>query len=697
MLTLDTTLSSLPHIGMRYVPKFSRLGLFTVRDLLHHLPSRYEDYSNIKPIANLTAGSTATVVGTVDACATQRTWKRRMMVTEALVRDETGTIRAVWFNQPYLATTLKKGMCVRISGKVASDKKGPYFAHPSHERAARTPTNTARLVPIYPETDGITSRLLRWQIHMILEKKIALPDPLPQDLREKLHLPALAAALRAVHFPQSTGDAERARKRFAFEEMFVLQLAAARLKARWKKEKAVAMPFAEKEIKKFVASLPFMLTNAQRKVSFQIIKDLERDRPMNRLLNGDVGSGKTIVAAIAALNATLRGYQVALLAPTEILARQHYENFCKLFENHDMTIGLVTGSAKMLSDDIKSGRHEKGRKVHHTQFIIHNSSIVIGTHALIQKNIRFKNLALVIVDEQHRFGVAQRAHLQQKASEINDGLPGVIPHFLTMTATPIPRTLALAFFGNLDLSLLDEMPKNRTPIITRVVKEQAYPHTYEFIRREIKKGHQTYVILPLVEESKVLKDVKAAVTEQKRLAEKIFPDCTVGLVHGRLKPTEKDAVMRKFKGGKIDILVATAVVEVGIDVPNATVMLIEDADRFGLSQLHQFRGRVGRGAHQSYCFLFSRSENNVRLRALEKHADGFAIAEEDLAQRGPGEFFGTRQSGIPDVAMENIANVKMVRIAGEEASALLRRDPTLSAHPLLAQALQKFEQTIHLE
>ena len=699
MATLDTPLSSLPYITTRIVPKIARLGLFSVRDLLYHFPARYEDYSAVVPIAQLTIGATVTVIGTVAACRTQQTWQRRMTVTEALVQDATGTIRATWFNQPYLADTLKKGMLVRVSGKVASDKKGTYLAHPSHERAARTPTNTARLVPIYPETEGITSRFLRWQIQMILEKKIPLPDPLPQDLREKLHLPALSAALHAVHFPQNSDEAARARKRFAFEEMFVLQLTALRLKARWKKEKAVAIPFAEERTKKFVASLQFRLTNAQRTASFQIIKDLAKDRPMNRLLNGDVGSGKTIVAAVAALDTATAGHQVALLAPTELLARQHFESFCSLFTDDPFSIALLTSSHRIVSPSPLSKSAPPTRPALLKKIKDGGIRIVIGTHALLQKDVMFRNLALVIVDEQHRFGVAQRAYLQQKAAELNDGISDAIPHFLTMTATPIPRTLTLAFFGNLDLSVLDEMPKDRKPIITKIVSAREYEKIYEFIRREIKQDHQAYVILPLVEESKALKDVKAAVTEQKRLAEKIFPMCRVGLLHGRLKIKEKDAVMRKFKDGAIDILVATAVVEVGIDVPNATVMLIEDADRFGLSQLHQFRGRIGRGTHQSYCFLFSGSESNkpARLRALEKYTDGFAIAEEDLAQRGPGEFFGTRQSGLPDLAMENIANVKMVSIASDEASALLHSDPSLSAHPLLAKSLHALEQTIHLE
>jgi ATP-dependent DNA helicase RecG len=416
---------------------------------------------------------------------------------------------------------------------------------------------------------------------------------------------------------------------------------------------------------------------------------------MNRLLNGDVGSGKTIVAALASLQVALSGHQVALLAPTEVLAKQHFENIAKLFHNEPFEVALFTQAYQTIGSETVS----RNTLLKAVQSGI--ARVIVATHAVLQKDIRFNNLALVIVDEQHRFGVAQRAYLQQEASRINDGLPDIIPHFLTMTATPIPRTLALAFFGNLDLSLLDEMPKNRKPIKTRIASTDAErEYVYDFIRQEIAAGRQAFVILPLVEESKALSEIKAAVAEHKRLAEEVFPDLRIGLLHGRLKAKEKEAVMVEFKERQTDILVATAVVEVGIDIPNATVMLIEDADRFGLAQLHQFRGRIGRGKHQSYCFLFPTSaegKNNDRLKAMIECASGFDLAEKDLQLRGPGALFGTRQSGLPDIAMENIANVKLVQIAREEAANLLQHDPSLAGHPLLAQALRKFDKKIHLE
>jgi ATP-dependent DNA helicase RecG len=404
------------------------------------------------------------------------------------------------------------------------------------------------------------------------------------------------------------------------------------------------------------------------------------------------------VAAIASLEVINAGYQVAIMAPTEVLARQHFESFSKLFRNYDFKIGLVTSSYKLLNHESRSKNQEK--KIHDSQLIIRNSDIIIGTHALIQKDVKFKKLALVIVDEQHRFGVEQRAYLQQKSAEINDGLKNNIPHFLTMTATPIPRTLALAFFGNLDLSLLDEMPKNRKKIITRFIGPLERQATYEFVEKEIMHGRQCFVILPLVEESKILNELKAAVQECERLSKEIFPNLNLGLLHGRLKSAEKEKVMAEFNAKKIDVLVATSVVEVGIDIPNATVMIIEDADRFGLSQLHQFRGRIGRSEHQSYCFLFSTSDTTnakKRLKALVESNDGFKIAEEDLKLRGPGEFFGTRQSGLPDIAMENLTNVRLIQIARNEAQEIIRSDMALKKYPALKKALSHFEEKIHLE
>ncbi|MDP1620693.1 MAG: ATP-dependent DNA helicase RecG, partial [bacterium] len=458
-----------------------------------------------------------------------------------------------------------------------------------------------------------------------------------------------------------------------------VQLRTLQIKTQWENNPASPIKFDEKLIQGFVKKLPFKLTDAQRKASFEILKDLENPLPMNRLLNGDVGSGKTVVAAIASLQTASAGFQTAIMAPTEVLARQHFESFCKIFENYNINIALLTNSYKLannfefrVSSFDSDSNFQNSNLKNDSKFKIPNSKlsrnalldeiksgnmqIIIGTHAIIQEDVQFKNLALIIIDEQHRFGVAQRAYLQQETMDVRDGQKKTIPHLLTMTATPIPRTLAIAMFGSLELSLLDEMPKNRKEIITKIIPATVRQEAYDFIRQEIKNGRQAFVILPLVEDSKVLTELKAATSEHRRLSEEIFPDLRLGLLHGKLKSKEKEAVMEDFKNKKSDVLVATSVVEVGIDIPNASVIIIEDADRFGLSQLHQFRGRVGRGEHQSYCFLFTNSDTEKaleRLQAMEDTSDGFEISQKDLELRGPGQFFGLVQSGLPDIAMEH--------------------------------------------
>lgn len=700
MLQLETPVENLPHVGEKYVKRLEKLGIKSAGDLLFHFPFRYDDFSRTVPVGQEYVGQTITVEGTVKKSKLNRIFRRRMSVAEVVIQDGNNIpLKAVWFNQPYILDSLKMGTSVRLSGKLEFKGRTFSLSNPAWEKAGREATNTGILVPVYPETKGLTSRWIRWQLKMILgslgNSKSQSEDPLPLEIRKRLGLPDILTALKQIHFPENREKLLRAQKRFAFEEMFLVQLKSLQVKLSWKKEEAVKIKFDEKLIKNFVAALPFRLTDAQRKAAFEILKDLEKPHPMNRLLNGDVGSGKTVVAAIAALQTITSGQQVAVMAPTEVLARQHFISFCKLFAKNNIKIGLVTSSYKEANY-----KPEAKKSSPESQSILYDSNIIIGTHALIQSSVRFSNLALLIVDEQHRFGVAQRAYLQQEVCNINDGIRNKIPHLLSMTATPIPRTLALAFFGNLDLSVLDEMPKNRKTIITKIVDPSHRELTYGFIRQEIEKGRQVFVILPLVEESKVLAEVKAAVAEHKRLAEKIFPDLKLGLLHGRLKSAEKEKVMREFSKRQLDILVSTSVIEVGIDIPNATVMIIEDADRFGLSQLHQFRGRVGRSEHQSYCFLFASSSGKIateRLKALEKNSDGFAIAEADLKQRGPGEFFGTRQSGLPDIAMENLANIKLIQISRLEAQNILKADPYLEKQPSLAEALRKFNARIHLE
>ncbi len=728
---LNAKIESIPRVSQKYAEILKKINVTTVGDFLFHFPFRYEDYSERIEIDSLIGGQTATIMGEISKSKLVRTWKKKMMITECYIADETGSVRAVWFNQPYVSDSLTVGKGVRLAGKVLEDKNGFYFSNPAWELSSREPTNTGRLVPVYSETEGLTSKWIRWQMQNIFKLDLEIPDPIPTEILTELHLPSIKTALQYIHFPQNETQYLLAQKRFAFQNMLTVQLASLKVKANWEKESSVKIPFQEKTIQKFTASLPFTLTNAQRKASFEILKDLEKARPMNRLLNGDVGSGKTIVAALASLQTAQAGLQTALMAPTEVLARQHFESISKLFANYNISVGLLTnayqivasnqpasladGSSVISNQKIKKNNHQspitdyqllvtKHSQFKRTELLEKiksgNIDILIGTHALIQKDIRFRKLALVIIDEQHRFGVGQRAFLQQQIETINDGLPGKIPHLLTMTATPIPRTLTMAYFGNLDLSLLDEMPVGRLPIVTKIIPPNKRPEVYDFVRSQVADGRQVFIIFPLVEESEKLVELKAATAEHERLSRDIFPELSLGLLHGKLKAKEKEQVMADYKNKKYDILVATSVVEVGIDIPNATVIIIEDAERFGLSQLHQFRGRVGRSQQQSYCFLLTGSHTikaKSRLGALEKTNSGFEIAEADLKMRGPGEFLGLRQSGLPDIAMEHLGNVKLIEISRQKALALLKNSPSLSKYPLLKKELKKFATNVHLE
>lgn len=695
MITLDTPLSDLPFIKRPMLARLAKLELVTVSDLLRHFPSRYEDYSTIIPIKGARAGEKATYEGTVNTFETRPTYRKKLQITTAVIEDDTASMRAVWFNQKFLAQSIRVGMAVRVSGTPVIDKGGLLLKSPAIEAARRGPTHTARLVPVYPETHGVTSKFLRWQIELLFQRRIAVTDPIPGEILAKLNLPSLARAFQMIHAPRSKDEYQIARKRFAFDEIFLIQLKALQVRLTWDTKRAITFPSDTAHIERFVATLPFRLTDSQTNAISTIQNDLAKSQPMNRLLNGDVGSGKTVVAAISLLSVANAGFQTVFLAPTEILARQHFEGLRRLLEHEPFDVALLTANYRILG-------HETVKRETILRAIQGGiPRVIIATHAILQKDLRFHNLAFVIVDEQHRFGVAQRAYLQQSAATLNDGLPDVIPHFLTMTATPIPRTLALAFFGNLDISLLTEMPRDRKPIKTRVAINDADRRiVYDFIRKEVRADRQAFVILPLVEESEALTEVKAAIAEHDRLTHDIFPDLRVGLLHGKMKAKEKESVMADFKDRKYDILVATAVVEVGIDIPNATVILIEEADRFGLAQLHQFRGRVGRGEHQSYCFLFpgvNGDADNTRLKALEKTTSGFELAEIDLKLRGAGSLFGARQSGMSDIAMANMANIRLVEIARTEAATLLADDPAIEKHPFLATALRRFDERIHLE
>jgi ATP-dependent DNA helicase RecG len=685
---LDASIQNIKYFGPAATKKLARLKIKTVRDLLYHFPYRYEDFSNFIPIKDIKPDSQATVRGTILKAKNIQIFRRHIVLTEVIVEDSSGTAKSVWFNQPYLLNQFKPGRVVNLSGRVVVAKKRLCFSNPAYEIIKYGETiHTGRLVPVYPETYGLTSRWLRLGIKPLLRFVNQIPDVLPNELKKTYHLPNLGYALSQIHFPENLNKAELARRRFAFEEFFILQLFMGLERLKLAKQNALQIKFDEASAKKFVDNLPFKLTDDQKKTAWQIIQDMGKNQPMNRLLEGDVGSGKTIVAAMAAYLAALSGFQVAFMAPTEILSHQHFEKISPMFQKFGITTGLLTSTeAKIFNEKIP--KKELVKKVADGKI-----QIIIGTHSLIQKNIKFKNLALVVIDEQHRFGVKQRAMLADHRHE------DLIPHLLSMSATPIPRTLGLTIWGDLDLSLIKEMPKGRKNIITKIVPPAKRAWAYEFIRSEIKKGRQAFVICPLIEESEKLQ-VKAVTKEYERLQEKVFPELKIGLLHGRLKPKEKEKIMAEFLNKNLDILTTTSVVEVGIDVPNATVMMIEGADRFGLASLYQFRGRVGRGEHQSYCFLLTDSpsaKTNERLKAIESAQSGFDLAEKDLEIRGPGDFIGVRQSGLPDLAVASLTDLNLIEETREAAKTILNEDPNFKKYPLLKTRLSEFRNKIHLE
>lgn len=708
MITLETKVEEVPRIGEWHQKKLHKMGIYTVADLLWHFPFRYEDFSNILPIKNIKLGEQCCVAGKILSIATIRTWKKKMFITEALVADKTGSVRAVWFNQSYLTRTLKQGDNVFLAGKAALGKNGIFLSSPIYEKTSgeelSETKHTARLVPIYPETSGLTSRWLRYIIKPLLGHFSGrLGETLPPEIIKKEKFLEINKAIQQIHFPETLKQAKQARERFSFEDLFLIELSVVGARLKLNKQKAPAIAFNVKLVKDFVDSLPFRLTDAQRKCTYQILKDLEHPRPMSRLLEGDVGSGKTMVAVIAALNTVKAGYQVAFMAPTEILAKQHFKSVSKLLWPLKVRIALLTGKqdqiiSKKLKDElIEISRARLLKKAGEGEI-----DILIGTHALIQDKVKFGNLALAVIDEQHRFGVEQRSKLCRNKK--------IIPHLLSMTATPIPRTLALTVFGDLDLSIIDEMPEGRKQIITKVVPPRERNAAYDFIKKEIKKGQQAFVVCPRIEPDKqdeetgeIKKtswtDVKAVKDEFKILSEQVFCNFNVEMLHGKLKTKEKESIMRNFQLGKIDVLVSTSVVEVGVDIPKATVMMIEGAERFGLATLHQFRGRVGRNDQQSFCFLFTTADisSTARLRAIIKAKNGFELAEKDLEIRGPGSLYGVKQWGIPDLAMEALTNLKLVEKTREAAKALLRTSPDLKEYPFLRKRLSGIEKQLHLE
>jgi ATP-dependent DNA helicase RecG len=711
MFFLKDTVSSLPGMNPKNIKSLLSLGIKTIEDLLYYFPFRYEDFSEQKKIIDIRPGETVTVRGKVIDIKNPPTRGRRK-ITEVYIEDETASVKAVWFNFMMPLKFLSRGKFVQFSGKVSLFKgKEIYFQHPNFELISKTvyeksnqeerlssfTGSTSGLIPVYSESKTVNSYFLRRIIQTTLDK-INPKEFIPKKFIQEQKLPEIKKALKNIHFPENLQEAKLAKKRFAFEKMFLIQIQALSIKQKWEQNSAFPIDFDQKITQHFVTSLPFDLTNAQKKTSWQIIQDLEKNQPMNRLLEGDVGTGKTIVAVMAILSALNKGFQVAVLAPTEVLAVQHYSGINKFLDKYQFKIGLLTGSQNKINPSRKEDKINK--KDFNTKIKTGEIGLIIGTHAVIQEKVTFKNLALVIIDEQHRFGVNQRAFLQQRAMKIKDGSKKTLPHLLTMTATPIPRTLSLALFGNLDLSIIDEYPQGKKEIITKIIPSQKRALAYNFIKKRIQVGEQVFVICPLVEESSNFSTVKSAIEEHENLQKNIFPDLKIALLHGKMKAKEKEKIMSDFKEKKFNILVSTSVIEVGIDIPNATVIVVEGAERFGLAQLHQFRGRVGRGKKQSYCFLFTSEnapEKTARLKNMEKTNDGFKIAEADLKLRGPGQFIGTLQSGTPDVAMESLSDVKLIQSARIYAQSLLKYDPNLKKFPLLKEKSDLLSEKIHFE
>lgn len=677
--------SALKGVGTKTSDLLANLGATTIWELLHLFPRRYDDYSVMKPINQLAYGEQVTIIGTIWQTRARRTRTNQTMV-ESIISDGTGNIKATWFNQPWLKNQLAAGMQIVLSGKVDLFLGRLVFNSPVWEPLEIDPLKTRRIVPVYPLTQGLQANKLREIMQRAVDEWAPrVPDPLPDDIRRRHRFMHLTEALQQIHFPDSQQALEQARRRMAFDELLLLQLGMQGQRQAWTSQPGLPVEGSEAVLGEFLQQLPFEPTKAQRRVISEIVDDMTVDRPMNRLLQGDVGSGKTAVAAAAMVVAARDGKQAALMAPTEILAEQHFGGLRELLEPLGVSVGLLTGSTpakdrEALLADLASGELK----------------VIIGTHALIQPSVEFDQLALAVIDEQHRFGVDQRGALREKGPE-RDGVR-ISPHLLVMSATPIPRTLALSLYGDLDVSIIDEMPPGRQEIKTRWLRATERERAYRFISKQVAEGRQAFVIYPLVEESGSI-DAPAAVAEYERLQQEVFPDLKVGLVHGRLRPEEKEQAMRAFAAGQTSVLVATSVIEVGVDVPNSSVMVIESADRFGLAQLHQFRGRVGRGQHASYCILIADEVSNdaeQRLGALEETNDGFVLAERDLELRGPGEFFGRRQSGLPELKLASLLHdVDVMVQAQEEAAELFKVDPALEApeHRLLRDLVAQFWQS----
>ncbi len=700
-----------------------RLRIETIEDLLYHFPTRYENISDIKQVSSLKKDDSVILYGKLSALKTKKSFRSRVPISEAQFQDGTGSIKIIWFHQPYIAKMFSAGSLVMITGKVGGDSKSLFIANPEIEKVDEIPSDIYKTLftkesgnnkkdsffyPFYPESRGITSKWFFHAIRKIFESGIidTLTDPVSEKILKKYSLPALTSALVWIHTPKTKEDNISARKRFAFNEVFYIQLLKQQDRYENNEKHSLKVTVDEEKIKEFMERFPFEATDAQKKAIADIVSDFKKDRPMSRLLEGDVGSGKTAVAASTIYSVTTSrppnqdfgALQTAYMVPTEILAKQHFESFIKLFAHLPINIALITSSGcNKFPSKVNKGESTNISRAQLLKWVKSGEiSIVIGTHSLIQKSVEFQNLAYIIIDEQHRFGTLQRQKLARKDE--------FAPHLLSMTATPIPRTLALTIYGDLDLTLLDQMPHGRKPIITEIVLPIERKKTYEHIRKEIKGGRQSYVICPRINEPDPKKalalNVTSVTAEAKRLKEEIFSEFEIDILHSKMTPKDKGDAMERFEKGETDILVATSVVEVGVNVPNATMIVIEGAERFGLAQLHQLRGRVIRSNHQAYCFIFSDSKSKQtteRLKAIKTAKNGFELAEFDLTLRGSGELYGKKQWGLTDLGMEAIKNVKMVEAARNEAENLIKKDATLKKHPELASVVKHKQNVLHFE
>lgn len=670
-MNLISSLEKVKGVGVKTAEQFQSAGLFTVEDLLNFLPRKHEDFSEVVKISDIHPGK-MTIKAHCEKIET-RPVRRGLRITTATLADDSGKLQAVWFNQPYRATQLKGDDEFYFSGEFEFNYNKYQFTNPSAEKVSDMPVQTDRLLPVYRSIKGLKSQLVRKILAELRPLITMLPETLPSTVVKQEKLMSRADAMLGMHFPKNAEAVRAARERLAFEELFQLLLASQLNRQENAKLTGWHIPFDQKVVADFVKQLPFDLTDAQRRSAWQIIQDFEQKVPMNRLLQGDVGSGKTVVAGLAARQAAAEGFQTALMAPTEILANQHAETLTNLLVPFGVKVGLLTGSVKGIA-----------RKTLYEQIAHGGVDVVVGTHALIQESVVFHRLGFVVIDEQHRFGVAQRQELLKKSEHM--------PHLLAMTATPIPRSLALTVYGELDVSILNELPKGRKPIATKIWSPNSRPQLYEMVDKEISTGHQAYVICSLIDDNPD-NEVKSVSAEYKRLQNSVFKHRKIGLLHGKLKADEKDAVMARFVSGELNILVSTTVVEVGVDVPNATVMIIEDADRFGLSQLHQLRGRVGRSSQQSYCYLVTSdsSKPSQRLKEVEKSNDGFHLAEVDMRLRGPGEIYGKAQHGALNLQIATLSDTKLIAKAQSAAKSFVNSGDNLLQYKQLAGAVQYYQ------